>query len=127
MWSETVSNLTANPRCMGTLETATHEGIAGTPGEGPYLILQLEIVDGQIKRAAFQCNGCPAAIACGSMTTLLMTGRTIAQAQRLTPEDILCVLRGLPEGKEYYASMAVEALYQAIEPCSKVADEERVS
>lgn len=104
-----------NPRNPGPLETATHTGVAGVPGEGPYMILWFEVRAGAIVRAAFRTYGCAAATAVGSITTVLLTGRTVEQALRLTARDIDLVLGGMPEGKEQCAALAAEAVARAFQ------------
>ena len=89
--------------------------MAGGPGEGPYVILSLEVRAGVILRAAFRAFGCAAATAAGSITTVLLTGRTVEQALRLTAADIDLVLGGLPEGKEHCPRLAAEAVRNAFE------------
>jgi len=32
----------------------------------------------------------------------------------IEPQDILLILQGLPEGKEYYADLAVKAIHNAL-------------
>ena len=104
----------AVPRNVGPLEGATHQGIAGMPGDGPYMILWFQVEDGgRIAKAAYATYGCPAAVASGSITASVLTGRTVEQALRLTAEDILGVLQGLPEGKEECAQLAATALQNA--------------
>ncbi len=115
MYSDLAQEHIANPRNPGPLETATHTGVAGTPGEGPYMTLWFEVRAGVIKRAAFQTYGCASAVAAGSITTVLLTGRTIEQALRLTAEDIDRVLGGLPEGKEHCPRLAEEAVRTAFQ------------
>jgi len=83
------------------MEDATHYGVCGIPGEGPYVQVWLKIEGGRIVRAAQQTNGCPAQIASASLTAQLITGRTVEQAKRIEPKDILTILGGLPEGKEH--------------------------
>ena len=84
------------------------------PGDGPYVRLWLAVQDGRILCATYACNGCPSSIAASSMTATLLAGRTLEQAARHEPHDVLVVLGGLPEGKGYYADLAVEALRHAL-------------
>jgi hypothetical protein len=49
------------------------------------------------------------------MTAKLVTGRGVEQALRLTGQDVVLVLGGLPEGKGHFADMAVSALRSALE------------
>ncbi|HLJ56753.1 MAG TPA: iron-sulfur cluster assembly scaffold protein, partial [Chthonomonadaceae bacterium] len=66
MYSALAQAHIANPRNPGPLAGATHEGVAGEPGEGPYIILQFEVCAGTIVRAAYRTFGCAAATAVGS-------------------------------------------------------------
>jgi nitrogen fixation NifU-like protein len=120
MFSDTVQQILANPTHIGPLEGATHCGTAGTPGEGPYMQIWLEIdeVDevGEVKimRAAFKTFGCPSATASGSMICRLLTGMAVEKAKLLTAADLLLILGGLPEGREFCAELCVEALREAL-------------
>ena len=37
------------PRNVGSLENATHKGVAGNPGDGPYPTLWLELHEGSLR------------------------------------------------------------------------------
>jgi len=89
-------------------------GVSGSPGGGPYIILELSIVNGRIFSASPDSNGCPAAIACSRLTARLVTNRTIEEAGRLEAADLLLVLRDFEGPKDRYAPMAVEALQNAL-------------
>src|SRR5688572_27638862 len=104
----------ANPTTVGPLEGATHQGVAGIPGEGPYMILTLSIEGDMIIDAAYQTYGCPAAMASGSITASILKGRTVQQALTVTAKDIDLLLGGLPEGKGHCADLAVTALQTAL-------------
>ena len=114
MYSDLAQEHISNPRNLGPMEAATDVGTAGAPGEGPFMTLWFEVTEGVIRRAAFQTYGCAAATAAGSITTVLLTGRTIEQALLLTARDIQLVLGGLPEGKEHCAQLAAEAVQRAL-------------
>ncbi|MBX3117423.1 MAG: iron-sulfur cluster assembly scaffold protein [Fimbriimonadaceae bacterium] len=103
-----------SPRNAGELEDATHVGTGGTPGEGPYVRLWLILEEGTVRKATYACNGCPSSIAAASMSALLLAGRTVAQALSIDARDVMTVLGGLPEGKEYYADLAVQAIQDAL-------------
>ena len=114
MWSAIVDHLVNHPRFGGPLEGATHEGIAGSPGEGPHLQLWLRVADGRIISATYQTYGCFAAIASGEMLCLILKGKTLAEAAALTPTDLTTALQGLPEGKEHCPQLAISALQRAL-------------
>lgn len=90
------------------------EGCSGSPGGGPYVILRLTVDGGRVLMADFETNGCPAAqmAACGLAT--FAKGRTLEQLEKLEGNDLLVLIGALPEGKGFYADMAIEALAQAI-------------
>lgn len=114
MLSDRAAEHVHSPRNAGPILNATHVGYGGTPGEGPYSRLWLEIQAQTIQRAGYECNGCPSSIAASSMVAQIVTGRSVDQALRLTSADVLLLLDGLPEGKGYYADLAVEALQNAL-------------
>ena len=74
MYSDLAQEHIRNPRNLGPMEAATHEGTAGSPGEGPYMTLWFRVEGGVIRRAAFATNGCAAATAAVSISTVLLTG-----------------------------------------------------
>lgn len=115
MYSAIVQDHVSNPRNVGPLETATHQGVAGIPGEGPYMVLWFEIDKDRIVKAAYQTYGCPAAVASASMTVELVTGRSVAEALHLREPEIIQALEGLPEGKEHCATLSVRALQAAFD------------
>jgi NifU-like protein involved in Fe-S cluster formation len=89
-------------------------GVAGVPGEGRYVVLQLAVDRGCISAARFQSHGCGATIASASMLTELLVGRTLHECRELTVEDLLAALGGLPGDKRHCAGFALSALREAL-------------
>lgn len=58
--------------------------------------------------------GCAVAIATSSMTTELPKGKTIEEALRISEDDIVEALGGLPENKKHCSNLGVKALKNAI-------------
>ena len=102
-----------SPRNAGRMEGATHLGVGGVPGDGPYVRIWMAVEGGIVRRAGYECNGCPSSIAAASMAATLATGRELGRLALLDPRDLLLVLGGLPPGKESYAELAVSALRSA--------------
>jgi nitrogen fixation NifU-like protein len=102
-------------RNHGELGGATHVGRYGTRGEGPYIILYFLVQEGRITKASWQSNCCPSSIACAAMTAQLAIGRSVQEALRLEPDDLVVILGGLPPGKGDSAVWAVSALRDALE------------
>ena len=115
MFSAAVLDHSLNPRNVGPMEDATHEGGAGDPGGGPYVLLWFKVAGDKIVAGSYETYGCPAAVACASLTAEILKGRTVAQALSLTPQDLTLLLGGLPEGKEHCPKLAVQAIRSAFE------------
>lgn len=103
-----------NPRNVGRLNPCDVEGVAGTPGQGNFMILTLRIDQAIISDIAFQTFGCGPAIASGSVVTDTLKGKPLSQAQALTRDDISQALGGIPPHKLYCADLAIEALQDAL-------------
>ena len=89
-------------------------GRSGVPGRGNYMVLYLRLAGGTIQTATFQTYGCPGAIACGSVLTGLVAGKSLEQCCRIGREDVMGALDGLPLGKRHCADLAVNALRDAL-------------
>jgi len=90
------------------------EGVSGQPGGGKYVVIGLAADQGVIVEASYLCNGCAYAHQLSRGLTNFLKGRTIAQASKIDAEDVIAIAGPVPEGKEYYASMATQALRDAL-------------
>ena len=98
---------------MGSLENPDARGfIRGWCGDSMQIDMQL--TENTIQEARFITDGCGATIACGGMIARLARGKTLAEAQQITPEGLISALDGLPEDHEHCAELAVNTLRQAI-------------
>ena len=92
--------------------------IIGSCGDTMEIFLKVDngiiIID-----ASFQTDGCNPSIASGGMVAQMAKGRSIAEIKKLTPQDILDELGGLPEENEHCASLAVDTLKEALENMAK--------
>ncbi|MBN1146595.1 MAG: P-loop NTPase [Anaerolineales bacterium] len=82
---------------------------------GDSMQIDLRLAGGKIQEAGFTTDGCKATIACGCMVTRLAKGKTLAEAQQITPAEIITALEGLPKNHEHCAELAVNTLHQAIQ------------
>lgn len=114
VFSNVAADHIARPRNVGPLVGATHVGAGGIPGDGPYVRMWLVIENGQVLSASYECNGCPSSTVAGSMLTQVAIGREVERLETMTPQDLLTLVGGLPEGKGYYADLAVSALLNAL-------------
>ena len=67
-----------------------------------------------IEDAKFYYLGCPGSASSASAMTILIKGRTINQAKKLTEQDVLNELGGLPKSKLDCARLAIKTLRKAI-------------
>ncbi|MBU1136773.1 iron-sulfur cluster assembly scaffold protein [Patescibacteria group bacterium] len=119
MYSKKVIQHFQNPKNMGKMNHPDSIGEAGNSQCGDTMKIYLKIEDGKIKDISFETMGCVSAIATSSMITELAKGKTLAEAEKITYQDVVNELGQLPPVKIHCAGMAVEALKKAIENCEK--------
>ena len=102
-----------NPSNFGVIEDADAQGeITGPCGDT--MKISLKIRDGVVTKACFWTDGCGPTIACGSMLTKLILGKTIEESKRLSQKELLQVLGGLPKEHEHCSILATDALKAAL-------------
>lgn len=104
-----------SPRNDGEMPDADAVGQSGDPSCGDAVGIYIKVQDGVIEKASFVAMGCVAAVATSSMTTVLITGRTLEDAYALTDTEIAQALGGLPEHKLHCSVMGAKAVKAAIE------------
>jgi nitrogen fixation NifU-like protein len=126
-YNEVVIDHFVHPRNVGELAESETDGfgLVGDPACGDQMKLWISIRSGRIARIAFKSFGCPGAIATSSMLTSLAEGRTVDEARRITDDDVVEALGGIPERKRHCSLLGVRALKAAIEDWeSRVGSEE---
>ena len=113
-YSATFKDHLAHPRNAGELPEASVVAEQSNPVCGDRLRLSLIVHDGRIETARYLAYGCPPTLVCGSVLTELITGKTTAEAQNLTRNDLLDALGGLPSRKHHAAALAIEVLNAAV-------------
>lgn len=102
------------PKNVGTIEDANGVGMIGDPGCGDALQLFIKVEDNRLIDVKYLIKGCPAAIAVASAMSELAKGKTLAEAQEITDDDVVQALGGLPEIKLHCSNLGANALYLAI-------------
>ena len=113
-YSEKVIGLYRNKVNVGVIEKPD-VNLAYTGPCGDTMKIYLKITDeGVVEDAKFQYLGCPGAASSGSAITRIVKGKTLEEAKRITEQDILNDLGGLPESKLHCPKLAVATLQKAI-------------
>ncbi len=113
-YSATLLDHVLSPRNGGAMDAPDAIGKASLAGRAPYVTIYLQVRQGVVTKAMFQTFGCGVSIACCSVLTEMITGRTVADCRSLTGASLIEALAGIPPEKQFCADMAVEALQQAL-------------
>ena len=113
IYSETVVDHALRPRNLGSIRGASGCGnVTGPCGDTMEVWLTVEA--NTVVAATFATDGCGATLACGSMLTEMVKGKSIPQALGISQRDVIGALGGLPEGNEHCALLAVDTMRAAI-------------
>lgn len=110
MYSPQVLDHFQHPRNAGVLEAPDATVQLENPACGDVLKLTAKFAEGQIVEIKFQAKGCVPAIACGSAVTELVAGKSIADAGKLSREEVVRTLGGLPGPSQHASHLAMETL-----------------
>ena len=104
------------PHNMCILDSADGYGIVfGSCGDTMEFFVRS---DGErIEEVAFMTDGCGPTVACGSMLSRMAQGKSLAEAAAIEAAEVIIALDGLPAEHIHCATLAVNALQQAIEDC----------
>jgi len=113
IYSETTIDHFMKPRNLGDMGDA--DGFAKVIGScGDSMEIWLKVKNGTIANTSFLTDGCGTSIASGSMVTEIARGKSISEARRISQQDVLSALGGLPEESKHCALLAADALKEAI-------------
>jgi nitrogen fixation protein NifU and related proteins len=114
MYSAQLLDHFQSPRNTGEIADADAMAEIENPACGDMLLLTLKTSAGRITDARFKAKGCVATIACGSALAELLVGKTLTEAQKLRPEDVVAVVGGLPQASTHAAQLALDGLAAAL-------------
>ena len=113
IYSETTIDRAMNPRNVGYMEDA--DGFADVTGScGDTMEIWLKVKNGTVADATFMTDGCGTSIASGSMVTEIAKGKNVSEVWKISRQDVLNALGGLPEESEHCALLAANTLKEAI-------------
>jgi nitrogen fixation NifU-like protein len=113
MYSAKVLKEARQPQNMGVmLDPDGHALVCGPCGDIMEMFLRVQ--DSRIEVAAFMTDGCGPTVACGSLLTKMVQGKSLDEAAAIEAADVITVLDGLPPEHVHCATLAVNTLQEAI-------------
>ena len=107
-----------NPRNLGEMENADAVGTVGSAECGDMLRMWIKFKEENgrkiIDRASFQSFGCQTAIAVASVATEMLKGKTAAEGNEMSGEELAAPLGPLPPVKIHCAQLVEGALRNAL-------------
>ncbi len=123
---QVIKNFT-KPKNFGKMKNPDGIGEVGNIVCGDVMYLYIKVSQNKkgqdiISDITFQTYGCVAAIATSSMITRLAKGKTLEEALKISKEDVVKSLGGLPRIKVHCSVLAVDALLEAVHDYLKKAN-----
>jgi nitrogen fixation protein NifU and related proteins len=113
IYSETTIEHIVHPHNTESIPDPDGFGVYGS-GCGESMKIWLRVRNDIVDDAGFWTDGCAATVACGSMATDLIKGKTAMEALAISARNIAHALVDLPEGNFHCAELAVHTLRMAI-------------
>jgi nitrogen fixation NifU-like protein len=110
MYGPAVRDHAEHPRNQGELPDATAKVEVTNPACGDIMELAVRVEDRRIAAARFRTRGCAASIACSSLLTELLVGKTLEEIRNITADQIAQALGGLPPATRHGSQLAEDAL-----------------
>ena len=114
MYTQKVLDHFKNPHNQGEMKDCDAVGQEGNPVCGDVMKIYLKIKNNIIEDVKFETLGCAAAIAVSSDLTDMVKGKTLEEAMKITKDDVVKDLGGLPPVKVHCSMLGVDALRKAI-------------
>ena len=115
MYSELVREHYLHPRNVGTIASPSGRAMIKSAFDSDTLRIELGISNNQIAEIRFKCVGCPVAIACASIATEMVAGKSVEEAYSISKEGVAAALGGIPDYKMACSNLAPDAIRMAID------------
>lgn len=110
MYSWQVLDHFQNPRNAGELPNPDIRVRLENPACGDILELTAKVEDGVVKEIRFRAKGCVPAMACGSLLTEMVAGKTVREAAAIDREYLVSEIGGLPQASGHAGHLALDTL-----------------
>lgn len=115
MYSEKIMEEFYNPKNFGVIKGASGVGKVTSDIGSEIIKIFISVEDNKIKDAEFQTFGGVVAIACSSIATTLMIGKSLNVVQKITVGDILEKIGDIPDHKMYIVQAVVNAIHASVD------------
>lgn len=115
MYSEQILDHFRHPRNVGELDAPAAVAEVSNPVCGDLMKLSIAVRGDKVCDAKFKVQGCVPAVACASWLTEAIKGKSVAELNSITADQIEAGLGGLPIASRHASSLAIDALRQAVE------------
>jgi nitrogen fixation protein NifU and related proteins len=99
-----------NPRNAGALDDPDASAQLENPACGDVLQLSLRLTGRNISEIRFRAKGCVPAMACGSAITELIKNKDIDEARKVSREELVRKVGGLPQASAHASHLAIDTL-----------------
>ena len=99
-----------NPRNAGEIEAPDRVARLENPACGDILELMLKMEGNRLTDIRFRAKGCVPAMACGSAITELVKGKVVAEARKVSREELIEKVGGLPQASAHASHLAIDTL-----------------
>ena len=110
MYSPELLDHFQNPRNAGEVEAPDATAQLENPACGDVLELTLKLEGSRIADIRFRAKGCVPAMACGSAITELVKGKHLDEARRVSREELVRKIGGLPQASAHASHLAMDTL-----------------
>ena len=104
----------SNPRNIGEIENADGYAKIGDPKCGDFIKVWIKVENEIITDCKFKVFGCGGAIATTSVASVLAIGKRLKEAIKLTDNEVIQALGGIPENKAHCSLLGINGLRAAI-------------
>jgi nitrogen fixation NifU-like protein len=119
LYSPLVLKHIRHPQNMGEIKNPDGVATVGNKRCGDIMKMFIRVKNKNgveyLDNVKFQTLGCGAAIATSSITTTMVKGKSLTEAEKITNQAIVDILGGLPPAKIHCSVLAAEALKKAIQ------------
>ncbi len=103
-----------NPRNIGEIADADGYARIGDPSCGDFIVVWIRVKDQKIDDFKFKVFGCWGAISTTSVVSELAIGKSISEAIKLSDDDVIKELGGIPENKQHCSMLGIHGLRAAV-------------